>query len=161
MEYEGQIKFLKIGLILIAAITLWNTYRIETLRKSADEDLNKEISVQEHQSAPARKTEKEASSTVKSGKFNVETSARVKNRYVERDIVVPKLKNCKVGAVVVDITVSYTGQVIEAEIGNGTTISDDNILQKFIEAALKTRFSANTSAPEKTSGKITYNISRR
>jgi colicin import membrane protein len=64
------------------------------------------------------------------------------------------------GKVVVKITVDRSGKVIVAEPGaQGTTNSASCLLTEAKEAALKTRFNADSKAPEKQIGAIIYNFS--
>jgi colicin import membrane protein len=64
------------------------------------------------------------------------------------------------GKVVVKITVDRSGKVIVAEPGaQGTTNSASCLLTEAKEAALKTKFNADSKAPEKQIGAIIYNFS--
>lgn len=64
------------------------------------------------------------------------------------------------GRVVVKITVDQSGKVILAEPGaQGTTNSASCLLTEAKEAALKTKFNADSKAPEKQIGAIIYNFS--
>tara|TARA_R110002073_G_scaffold139232_3_gene289474 strand:- start:26481 stop:27371 length:891 start_codon:yes stop_codon:yes gene_type:complete len=63
------------------------------------------------------------------------------------------------GRVVVQISVDNSGKVISARPGDkGTTNSATCLFQRAKEAALKTRFSADSKAPTQQSGKIIYNF---
>ncbi len=64
------------------------------------------------------------------------------------------------GRVVVAITVDQTGRVIVAQPGSkGTTTSASCLWDKAREAALKTKFNADSQAPSKQLGEIIYNFS--
>lgn len=64
------------------------------------------------------------------------------------------------GRVVVAITVDQTGRVVAAQPGSkGTTTSASCLWDKAREAALKTRFNADSQAPAKQLGEIIYNFS--
>lgn len=63
------------------------------------------------------------------------------------------------GVVVVEISVNTSGSVIAATAGvRGTTNAASCLLEQAKQAALKTRFDASDSAPEKQLGKIIYNF---
>ena len=77
-----------------------------------------------------------------------------------RDIkAMPKPANDfrQAGKVVVNIIVDANGKVVSAQVGKGTTISDDYTCQLAIKAAYKAEFSA-TDRPDKQMGTITYNF---
>ena len=64
------------------------------------------------------------------------------------------------GKVVVSISVDQSGRVIAAEPGvKGTTNSAQCLLNRAKEAALKTKFNADSKAPVKQMGAIIYNFS--
>lgn len=64
------------------------------------------------------------------------------------------------GRVVVSISVDQSGRVFSAEPGiKGTTNSAQCLLNRAKEAALKTRFNADSKAPAKQIGAIIYNFS--
>lgn len=60
------------------------------------------------------------------------------------------------GKVVVDIRVNRNGKVVSAKVGKGTTNTADCLAINAIRAAYKTTWEANTNAPIKQRGKITY-----
>lgn len=61
------------------------------------------------------------------------------------------------GVVVVDIWVNRTGQVIRAEVARkGTTLINNDMRQKAIQAALRSTFASDPNAPEEQHGTITY-----
>jgi len=64
------------------------------------------------------------------------------------------------GKVVVSISVDRAGRVFAAQAGiKGTTNSAPCLLNRAKEAALKTKFNADSKAPEKQVGAIIYNFS--
>jgi outer membrane biosynthesis protein TonB len=64
------------------------------------------------------------------------------------------------GKVVVSISVDQSGRVFAAQAGiKGTTNSAPCLLNRAKEAALKTKFNADSKAPEKQIGAIIYNFS--
>jgi outer membrane biosynthesis protein TonB len=66
------------------------------------------------------------------------------------------------GKVVVDIIVDRNGVVISAiPGGRGTTTTDNCLNARAKEAALKTSWEPNPTAPERQSGTITYDFSRK
>ena len=61
------------------------------------------------------------------------------------------------GIVVVDIWVNRTGQVTRAEVARkGTTLINNDMRQKAIQAALRSTFASDPNAPEEQHGTITY-----
>ena len=61
------------------------------------------------------------------------------------------------GIVVVDIWVNRSGQVTRAEVSNkGTTLINNDMRQKAVQAALRSTFASDPDAPEEQHGTITY-----
>ena len=61
------------------------------------------------------------------------------------------------GIVVVDIWVNRSGQVTRAEVSNkGTTLINNDMRQKAVQAALRSTFASDPNAPEEQHGTITY-----
>lgn len=61
------------------------------------------------------------------------------------------------GIVVVDIWVNRAGQVTRAEVSNkGTTLINNDMRQKAVQAALRSTFASDPNAPEEQHGTITY-----
>ncbi len=60
------------------------------------------------------------------------------------------------GRVVVDITVDRNGDVIAADVNQGRSSNDYCMTTTALEAARKSRFNVNPSAPTKQNGTITY-----
>lgn len=61
------------------------------------------------------------------------------------------------GVVVVDIWVDRAGKVTRAEVARkGTTLINNDMRQKAIQAALRSTFASNPNAPEEQHGTITY-----
>lgn len=61
------------------------------------------------------------------------------------------------GIVVVDIWVNQSGQVTRAEVSNkGTTLINNDMRQKAVQAALRSTFASDPNAPEEQHGTITY-----
>ena len=91
-------------------------------------------------------------------KGTVSTKVRVENRYVEEGkTVLPSNASGFEGEVVVNVTVSFLGQVTETSINSATTIQDEDLLYECREAALKTKFASNISVGmEGSKGTITY-----
>jgi TonB family protein len=63
------------------------------------------------------------------------------------------------GRIVIDITVDPQGNVILAEIGRGTNITNASMRQSAIEAAGKAKFSSISNNTNNQRGTITYNYS--
>lgn len=103
---------------------------------------------------------KEAAPAVQD-RMQVKAKERIEDRYAMGGVVLPDVECDSEGVVVVDITVDRLGIVTGAEEGSGTTISDDEVLYRCKEAALKTRFSYNPDAEPQTSGTIKYIFTRK
>lgn len=93
-------------------------------------------------------------------RMHVKAKERIEDRYAMGGVVLPDVECDSEGVVVVDITVDRLGIVTGAEEGSGTTISDEEVLYRCKEAALKTRFSYNPDAEPQTSGTIKYIFTR-
>lgn len=103
---------------------------------------------------------KEAAPAVQD-RMQVKAKERIEDRYAMGGVVLPDVECDSEGVVVVDITVDRLGIVTGAEEGSGTTISDEEVLYRCKEAALKTRFSYNPDAEPQTSGTIKYIFTRK
>lgn len=68
----------------------------------------------------------------------------------------PNFDDFEDGVVVVNIWVNCEGKVIRAEVAKGTTVTNRNIRQKAIDAALQSSFAADPNADEEQKGTITY-----
>lgn len=90
-----------------------------------------------------------------SGRVTVSAKVKVEDRYVEKEVL-PKVTTGPEGVVVVAITIDPGGSVITAKIGAGTSVKDEEILEKCKEAALKTRFNINVYIGSKHPATITY-----
>src|SRR5690606_12191712 len=80
---------------------------------------------------------------------------------LRKALVKPQLRyNCpEEGKVVVSITVDRSGKVVKAAPGaRGTTNAAPCLLEKAREAAMQTRWEADSDAPELQSGQIVYNF---
>lgn len=94
-------------------------------------------------------------------RMQVKAKERIEDRYATGGVVLPDVECDSEGVVVVDITVDRFGIVTGAEVGSGTTISNEEVLYRCKEAALKTRFSYNPDAEPQTSGTIKYIFTRK
>lgn len=65
------------------------------------------------------------------------------------------------GTIVVDIWVDQEGNVVKAEIGKGTEISNNKMRQMAIDAALRSKFNPDHDAPETQKGTISYTFIKR
>lgn len=104
-----------------------------------------------------------AESTTSSIKKPVTVSAKVKleNRYVRGTTYLPRVSVGPEGVVIITITVDQMGRVNKVSLNTGSTISDEDIVDLCKECALKTDFSTNWDAPEKSVGKITYRFTAK
>lgn len=126
-------------------------------------DLSKIFGSRQSASAPASASAsdgKEAAPAVQD-RMQVKAKERIEDHYATDGIVLPDVECDSEGVVVVDITVDRLGIVTGAEVGSGTTISDEEVRYRCKEAALKTRFSYNPDAEPQTSGTIKYIFTRK
>ena len=130
-------------------------------------DLSKIFGSRQSASAPASASASVSASDVEEAapavqdRMQVKAMERIEDHYATDGVVLPDVECDSEGVVVVDITVDRLGIVTGAEEGSGTTISDEEVLYRCKEAALKTRFSYNPDAEPQTSGTIKYIFTRK
>lgn len=156
METNKLIKILAIAIGVTLLLTIWNTIRIETLRSSLYDADDTEL-VEDN---GTKKDTKSKKSKVNK-KYKVDINARVENRYLVGTAPTPVLPEAEVGAVEIEIVVNKKGKVTRVTIDDGTTITNERILQACKEAALQTQFSKNPDASDRTTGAITYKITKK
>ena len=175
-------KGLKLVVLLVALLAIWNTYRIETVEggsildfqsdslEVAEDDVFGRIAILEEQvselqskidrlSSSQSSTGKSTTSTrptrTTASKPKVEAKVRVENRYVQHKPALPEAKAGCTGVVVIEVKMNSLGMVGSATVASGTTITDEDVLYSCKEAALKTDFAYNPDT--RTSiGTITY-----
>ena len=98
--------------------------------------------------------------TTSNGPVSVSVKAKVENRYV-RSTSVPKISIGPTGVVIIDVIVTKFGDVTSVAVNGDSTINDEEIIDACKEAALKTNFSYNSDAPDKTRGTISYTFTAR
>jgi len=139
---------------------------VDNLSRSVS-DLQKRVKVLELVTIPARKGNDNASSkqvaspTSAGTRVVVTAKVKVENRYADRKVVLPEVTTGPTGKVVVNVGMDRIGIVSSASIGQGTTITDEDVLDLCKEAALKTQFSFNPDAPETSRGTITYTFTAK
>lgn len=109
-------------------------------------------------SATSTSASSSASTPVQSpsfGRVSVTSKVKVEDRYVEKSSL-PQVTTGPEGTVVINVTIDPGGNVSRAKVGTGTTIKDEDILDKCKEAALKTRFNINVYVSSNHPGTITY-----
>ena len=84
----------------------------------------------------------------------------MEDRYVEKSTL-PQVTSGPEGTVVISITIDPGGNVSRAKVGTGTTIQDEDILDKCKEAALKTKFNINVYVSSNHPGTITYTFTAK
>jgi len=95
-----------------------------------------------------------------SGRVSVAAKVKVEDRYAEKTVL-PQVSTGPEGIVVVSVTIDPGGNVSGAKIGSGTTIKDEEILDKCKEAALKSKFNINVYVGSKHPGTITYTFTAK
>jgi len=112
-------------------------------------------------SEPDSKSVATVASTSSYGRVSVSAKAKVENRVVSRDIILPKVSSGTSGAIVINVSVNRIGMVGSVSFNNASTISDEDIIDLCKEAALRTKFAYNPEAPEKSIGTITYTFTTK
>lgn len=175
-------KGLKLVVLLVAMLAIWNTYRIETVDggsildfqsdslEVAEDDVYGRIAILEEQIAELQsKIDRLSSSQSSTGKSTtssrptrttaskpkVEAKVRVENRYVQHKPALPEAKAGCTGVVVIEVKMNSLGMVGSATVASGTTITDEDVLYSCKEAALKTDFAYNPDTRTSV-GTITY-----
>ena len=175
-------KGLKLVVLLVALLAIWNTYRIETVEggsildfqsdslEVAEDDVFGRIAILEEQvselqskidrlSSSQSSTGKSTTSTrptrTTASKPKVEAKVRVENRYVQHKPALPEAKAGCTGVVVIEVKMNSLGMVGSATVAGGTTITDEDVLYSCKEAALKTDFAYNPDTRTSV-GTITY-----
>ena len=175
-------KGLKLVVLLVALLAIWNTYRIETVDggsirnfqsdslEVAEDDVFGRIAILEEQVAELQsKIDRLSSSRSSTGKSTtstrptrttasnpkVEAKVRVENRYVQHKPALPEAKAGCTGVVVIEVKMNSLGMVGSATVAGGTTITDEDVLYSCKEAALKTDFAYNPDTRTSV-GTITY-----
>ena len=175
-------KGLKLVVLLVALLAIWNTYRIETVEggsildfqsdslEVAEDDVFGRIAILEEQvselqskidrlSSSQSSTGKSTTSTrptrTTASKPKVEAKVRVENRYVQHKPALPEAKAGCTGVVVIEVKMNSLGMVGSATVAGGTTITDEDVLCSCQEAALKTDFAYNPDTRTSV-GTITY-----
>ena len=175
-------KGLKLVVLLVALLAIWNTYRIETVEggsildfqsdslEVAEDDVFGRIAILEEQvselqskidrlSSSQSSTGKSTTSTrptrTTASKPKVEAKVRVENRYVQHKPALPEAKAGCTGVVIIEVKMNSLGMVGSATVASGTTITDEDVLYSCKEAALKTDFAYNPDTRTSV-GTITY-----
>ena len=175
-------KGLKLVVLLVALLAIWNTYRIETVEggsildfqsdslEVAEDDVFGRIAILEEQvselqskidrlSSSQSSTGKSTTSTrptrTTASKPKVEAKVRVENRYVQHKPALPEAKAGCTGVVIIEVKMNSLGMVGSATVASGTTITDEDVLYNCKEAALKTDFAYNPDTRTSV-GTITY-----
>lgn len=115
----------------------------------------KSLESQGQKSAVVSRKSATSSAPAKQSAPKVEAKVRVDNRYVQGRTPLPAGKSGVSGTVTVEVRMNQLGMVGSATVTGGT-ISDEDILHSCKEAALKTDFAYNPSAPTTSVGTITY-----
>lgn len=96
-----------------------------------------------------------------SGRVSVSAKVKVENRYVSGTTYLPKVTTGPAGIVIINVSMDQVGIVGAVSVNSSSTITDEEILDQCKEAALKTHFSYNPDAPNKSTGTITYTFTAK
>jgi len=134
--------------------------KVNTMQKTVDRLSSGQRQASSSQGGGAVVSAPSSGSTKSSGRVSVTSKVKVEDRYVEKDAL-PQVSTGPEGTVIVSVTIDPGGSVSSARIGSGTTIKDEDILDKCKEAALKTRFNINVYVGSKHPATITYTFTAR
>ena len=84
-------------------------------------------------------------------------SYNIKGRY-KTYLPIPVYKCEFGGKVVVAVVVNRQGRVLKAEVVDKESNQDSNLREVAVDAALRSEFNVDASAPERLAGTITYNF---
>lgn len=94
-------------------------------------------------------------------KVTVSTSYRLEDRYVIGKVELPEHLGVQGGQITVNISVNQYGTVKKTSIVDGSTITDQEVIESVRRAALRTDFNSNYDAPELVEGTITYTFKKK
>lgn len=94
-------------------------------------------------------------------KVTVSTSYRLEDRYVIGKVELPEHLGVQGGQITVNISVNQSGTVKKTSIVDGSTITDQEVIESVRRAALRTDFNSNYDAPELVEGTITYTFKKK
>ena len=102
-------------------------------------------------------------STKSSGapKMTVTSSYRLEDRYVSNKVRIPEYLGDQEGTIVVNITVDDIGNVKKTSVGEGSTITDEEVIEASRKAALRTSFNYASGTREDLDGTITYTFKKQ
>ena len=139
-------------LVVLLALSAYNLYSVITLKEEVASLKGETVQSEE------TVTPEQPSMEVIADKVIVPTAkARVEDRYVEYELVLPVGEFTEEGTVVINVAVDYFGAVTSTSV-KSSTIADEDVQYACREAALKTRFSHNIHAghDSRARGTITY-----
>ncbi len=94
-------------------------------------------------------------------KVTVSDSYRLEDRYVVGNVKLPEYMGTQSGRIIVNIFVDEYGTVKKTSIAEGTTITDQEVIESARRAALKTDFNSNYDMREPEQGTITYTFRKK
>lgn len=134
--------------------------KVNTLQKAVDRLSGGQRQASSNPVSSTAITTQPSSGSNTSGRVSVAAKVKVEDRYAEKTVL-PQVSTGPEGTVVVSITIDPGGNVSSAKIGSGSTIKDEEILDKCKEAALKTKFNINVYVGSKHPGTITYTFTAK
>ncbi len=157
-------KILLYLILIVCGVTCFYSYKAIEKVDQLIEELSKEevASVVETPAVDPFTVEKPVEKkVVRKGRIMVTAKYQMEDRYVAYGgIEIPDYRGNQEGVVIVNISVSYSGDVKKTSINPATTITDADVLESARKAALKTGFNYNSDAPKLQSGTITYTFKR-
>lgn len=134
--------------------------KVNTLQKTVDRLSSGQRQTSSNPVSSSASSAQPSSGSNSSGRVSVTAKVKVEDRYVEKTVL-PQVSTGPEGTVVVSVTIDPGGSVSGAKIGTGTTIQDEEILDKCKEAALKSKFNINVYVGSKHPGTITYTFTAK
>ena len=89
-------------------------------------------------------------------KVTVSAKYRIEDRYVVGSVELPDYLGSEDGQITVNVEVNNFGSVKKTSVAEGTTITNQEVIDAARRAALQTSFNSNYDAPETVTGTITY-----
>lgn len=129
--------------------------RIAANRRAYEQGLREEQAIKDRRNAATETDTGKSSDTKSAGKVLVSFSLSNPVRYSD-DLFVPGYQCRGGGEIIISITVNRNGRVISATPKQASASVDDCMTETAINAAMRSRFDVNGSAPDKQQGTITY-----
>ena len=158
LREQLQVAELKVDSLMIATANIaQSTKKATTKKQQPQKSFWEELFT-------ALENDSQQSTTTKSAKtpkMTVTSSYRLEDRYVSGHVRLPEYVGDQEGKIVVNITVDHMGDVKKTSVGEGSTITDEEVIEASRKAALKTNFNYSSGATNDLEGTITYTFKKQ